>query len=222
MLRRDELEALARVAARNDLIVISDEIYEHIRFDDRPHLSPASLSGLADRTVTIMGMSKTYNVTGWRVGYVFAKARLAERIRDVSETYYVCAPAPLQHAVIDALRLPSSYYRDLQCGYQRKRDHICATLTRAGLSPIVPEGAIYVMARIPDGGIGSREAAIRLLKCCGVASVPGTAFFRSTLAESFVRFCFAVRDDILDEACQRLALHGTDLQQMLCGSKVAL
>jgi aminotransferase len=206
MLRPSELEAIGLVAERHDLLLISDEIYEYIRFDGYRHISPASISGLAGRTVTIMGMAKTYNVTGWRMGYVFAPSALAAPIRDVSEAYYVCAPAPFQHAMVEALKLPISFYRDLRSRYQAKRTRLCAALTRAGLRPYLPEGAIYVLADIAHMGLGgSQQVAMTLLESTGIASVPGTAFFRSDLGHRFIRFCFAVTDDILEAACEHLS-----------------
>jgi len=205
MFRAAELDAVARVAEAHGLLVISDEVYEYVRFDGRRHLSPASREALARRTITIMSMSKTYNVTGWRLGYVVAPPSLAALIRQVSDLYFVCAPTPLQHAAVEALGLPPSAYEELQSVYQSKRDRLCRTLSAAGLRPCVPEGAFYVLADIGRMGFsGSREAAMALLERVGVASVPGTSFFDGALAQRFVRFCFAVPDNVLDAACERL------------------
>jgi aminotransferase len=206
MFSRDELSALARVAARHDLLVITDEIYEYIRYDGRPHVSPASIPGLSARTVTIMGLSKTFSITGWRLGYTFAPAELTRAISLVNDLYFVCAPTPLQLGAAAGFAAPASYFQELQSGYQRKRDVICAALRRGGLPPIVPQGAYYVLADCSRLGFAtSREAAMHVLETTRVASVAGSAFYRGAEGEKLLRFCFAKDDAILEEACGRLA-----------------
>jgi len=209
MFRPEELEALARVARRHDLLVITDEIYEYIRYDGRPHVSPATIAGLRERTVTIMGLSKTFSITGWRLGYTVAPAEMTRAITLVNDLYFVCAPTPLQLGAARGFDAPRSYFDELQSGYQRKRDRICAALRRAGLEPIVPEGAYYVLADCAGLGFKtSLQAAMHLLETTGVASVPGSAFYRGGEGEKLLRFCFAKDDDVLEEACTRLAALG--------------
>jgi aminotransferase len=206
MFSRYELSALARVAARHDLLVITDEIYEYIRYDGRPHVSPASIPGLSARTVTIMGLSKTFSITGWRLGYTFAPAELTRAISLVNDLYFVCAPTPLQLGAAAGFAAPASYFQELQSGYQRKRDVICAALRRGGLPPIVPQGAYYVLADCSRLGFAtSREAAMHVLETTRVASVAGSAFYRGAEGEKLLRFCFAKDDAVLEEACGRLA-----------------
>ena len=206
MFRPAELEALARVARRRDLLVITDEIYEYIRYDGRRHVSPASIAGLQDRTVTIMGLSKTFSITGWRLGYTFAPAELTRAITLVNDLYFVCAPTPLQLGAARGFDAPRSYFEDLMVAYRKKRDRICAALDRARLPPIVPEGAYYVLADCTRLGFAtSVAAAMHVLETTQVASVAASAFYRGAEGERLLRFCFAKDDAVLEEACNRLA-----------------
>jgi aminotransferase len=206
MFSREELALVARVARRRDLLVITDEIYEYIRYDGRPHVPPASIDGLGERTVTIMGLSKTFSITGWRLGYTFAPAEMTRAITLVNDLYYVCAPTPLQLGAAKGFDAPRSYFDELQSGYQQKRDRICAALREARLAPILPQGAYYVLADCSRLGFAtSREAAMHVLTATRVASVPGSAFYRGPEGERLLRFCFAKDDAVLDEACRRLA-----------------
>lgn len=205
MFTEGELQIIADVAREKDLLIISDEIYEYIRYDGRPHISPATVGGLAERTVSIMGLSKTFSITGWRMGYAVAPEPLARAITLVNDLYYICAPTPLQHGVTAGFDAPESYFKSLQTGYQEKRDRICEALIRGGLPPIVPQGAYYVLADITGLGVsGAREAADLILEEAGVACVPGTSFFQGAAGESLVRFCFAKDDDAISQACRRL------------------
>jgi aminotransferase len=205
MWKQAELEVLAKVARERDLLVITDEIYEDIRYDGRSHLSPASVSDLRERTVTIMGLSKTFSITGWRLGYAVAPAPLARAITIANDLGYICAPTPLQHGVAAGFAAPESFFTDLARDYARKREVTCDALVAAGLAPIVPEGAYYVLADVSRLGFATaREAATALLEEALVATIPGTAFFTGTQGERFVRVCFAKEDDVLDEACRRL------------------
>jgi aminotransferase len=205
MFSRAELETLAKVAHERDLLVLTDEIYEYIRYDGRDHISPATVGDLWERSVTIMGLSKTFSITGWRMGYAVAPAAMAQAITLVNDLYYVCAPAPLQHGVAEGFRMPASFFKSLQTDYQRKRDILCEALADAELEPIVPDGAYYVLAdcsRLERAT--SREAAMALLEQAGVASVPGSAFIRGPAGEKLLRFCFAKEDELLAEAARRL------------------
>jgi aminotransferase len=200
-----DLAVIARVAEDHDLTVITDEIYEYFRFDGRRHISPASLPELGARPVTIMGMSKTFSITGWRLGYAVAPEPWARAITLVHDLYYVCAPTPLQHGVVEGFAAPPSFFTGLAVTYQRKRDQICDALEAARLHPVVPEGAYYVLAdATPLGCATAREAAMRVLEEAGVASVPGTAFYEGRTGERWLRFCFGKDDEALGEACRRI------------------
>jgi len=203
---RVEVERIAELADRHDLFVLTDEIYEYFLFDGREHVSVASLSGMAERTITIGGYSKTFSITGWRIGYSVAHARWAQLIGAMNDLLYVCAPAPLQYGVAVGIReLDPSFYTGLARDYQAKRDRFCRALSKADLPPSVPEGAYYVLAdvsRLP--GETGKARAMHLLDKTGVAGVPGEAFFSSAEGHRFIRFCFAKTDADLEAACRRI------------------
>ena len=203
---REELEVVARIATRHDLFVFTDEIYEYFLYDGRQHLSMASFPGMAERTITIGGYSKTFSITGWRIGYSVAAQRWAHLIGAMNDLLYVCAPTPLQAGVAAGIhQLPAGFYRQLAKDYQAKRDQICAALAQAGLAPSVPQGAYYVLAdatRLP--GKTGKDRAMHLLATVGVAGVPGEAFFSGPEGARFLRFSFAKTDDDLNEACRRI------------------
>jgi aminotransferase len=201
-----ELEALAEFAIEHDLIVFTDEMYEYFVYDGARHISIATLPGMAERTITISGFSKTFSVTGWRLGYLAASERWLPAITYFHDLTYVCAPAPLQHgAAAGLLQLPASFYSDLAAEYQAKRDKICSALNEMGLTPSIPSGAYYILAdasRIP--GADAKQRARRLLADTGVAAVAGTAFFSEGRGEHLLRFCFAKKQAELDDTCERL------------------
>lgn len=200
-----ELAIVERIAERHNLLIISDEIYEYITYDGRRHVSPASVGRLGERTVSIMGFSKTFSITGWRLGYAVAKIALASAINLVNDLLYVCAPSPLQYGAAAGLAAPPDYFQHLRSEYQRKRDIICAGLDDAALTPLVPQGAYYVLASIAHLGFpDARSASLNLLEQTGVASVPGSAFYQSSAGESLIRFCFAKDDATLHEAVARI------------------
>jgi aminotransferase len=203
---RQELELIADLARRHDLFVLTDEIYEYFLYDGRCHVSLAAFPGMAERTITIGGYSKTFSITGWRIGYSVAAAKWAQLIGAMNDLLYVCAPAPLQYGVAVAIQeLPPSFYTGLAIDYQGKRDRFCRALAQAGLPPAIPQGAYYVLAdvsRVP--GNSGKERAMYLLDKTGVAGVPGEAFFTGPEGAQFVRFCYAKTDADLDEACRRL------------------
>jgi len=203
---RGELDGLAALSDRHDLFVFTDEMYEYFLFDGRRHVSVASLPGMAERTITIGGYSKTFSITGWRIGYSVAHPRWAQLLGAMNDLLYVCAPAPLQYGVAMGIRnLTSSFYAGLACDYQVKRDRFCRALDKAGLPPSVPQGAYYVLAdvsRLP--GASGKSRAMYLLDKTGVAGVPGEAFFASADGHRFIRFCFAKTDADLDTACRRI------------------
>lgn len=203
---QSELEALAEFSCRHDLFVLTDEIYEYFLYDGRRHISMASLPEMAERTITIGGYSKTFSVTGWRIGYSVASRRWAQAIGAMNDLLYVCAPAPLQMGVARGIReLPDSFYAQLRQDYQGKREKFCRALTQAGITPSIPQGAYYVLANVSHlSGQTGKARAMSLLDKTGVAGVPGEAFFTSKVGADFIRFSYAKTDQDLEEACRRL------------------
>jgi aminotransferase len=203
---REELEFISELAVKHDLFVITDEIYEYFLYDANEHVSPASLPGMAERTITISGFSKTYSITGWRIGYAVCDARWAHSIGYFHDLAYICAPSPFQHGVAAGLdELTPEFYRQLAEEYRAKRDLLCTTLEQIGLAPSWPQGSYYVLADASSlPGSDSKQKAMYLLAQSGVASVPGEAFF-SEGGRSLLRFCFAKTDADLEEACRRLS-----------------
>ncbi len=208
---REELETIAELAMEHDLFVFTDEIYEYFLYDGERHLSLATLPGMADRTITISGFSKTFSITGWRMGYLSASERWIPAIGYFHDLTYVCAPSPFQYgAAAGLLQLPQSFYHDLSVDYQAKRDSFCASLARAGLTPSIPTGAYYVLADVSRvDGANSRAKSRKLLADTGLAAVAGSAFFGiepdgRNRGDHLLRFCFAKKDEDLAEACRRL------------------
>jgi aminotransferase len=207
---RQELESIAAIAQQYDVLVFTDEIYEYFLYDGRTHVSLATLPGMANRTITLGGYSKTFSITGWRIGYSVAAAQWAQAIGSMNDLLYVCAPTPLQAGVAAGIHeLPDSFYRDLACDYQRKRDKFCQALAEAGLPPSIPQGAYYVLAdasRLP--GVTGKGRAMFILETIGLAGVPGEAFFSEADGRQFIRFSYAKIDSDIDDACRRLARLG--------------
>ncbi|MGA2561357.1 MAG: aminotransferase class I/II-fold pyridoxal phosphate-dependent enzyme [Terracidiphilus sp.] len=203
---RAELEAVAEVCLEHDLFLFTDEIYEYFVYDGAQHISAATLPGMRERTIVISGFSKTFSVTGWRLGYVTADKKWMGAMSYFHDLTYVCAPSAFQHGAAAGLeQLPQSFYTELATAHQDKRARILAALTDAGLTPSTPAGAYYVLADASKlQGTTSAEKARNLLAATGVASVAGSAFFRSGGGENLLRFCFAKIDDDLNEACARL------------------
>jgi aspartate/methionine/tyrosine aminotransferase len=204
---REELSTIAALCRKWDVIAISDEIYEHIVYDGCEHVPIASLEGMAERTVTINSLSKTYSVTGWRVGWAIAPATLTGAIRKVHDFLTVGAAAPLQEAAVAALSVPESYYADLATSYCRRRDMLLEILERHHFTCYKPRGAYYIMTDI--GGFGFRddvEFARYLITDVGVAAVPGSSFYRDAAAgRTKLRFCFCKRDETMADADRRMA-----------------
>jgi aspartate/methionine/tyrosine aminotransferase len=202
---RDELEAIAALCRKWDAIAISDEIYEHIIYDGRQHIPIATIEGMADRTITINGLSKTYSVTGWRVGWTISPPSLTGAIRKVHDFLTVGAPAPLQEAGAVALGLPDDYYTALAANYQKRRDVLLEILTRHHFTCYKPLGAYYIMTDISTFGFADDVAFARyLVKDVGVAAVPGSSFYTTDAGRTKLRFCFCKRDETLAAADQRM------------------
>ena len=203
---RDELEAVAALCRKWDVIAVTDEIYEHIVYDGRPHVALAALDGMRERSVTISGMSKTYAVTGWRVGTMIAPPGLTHAFRQVHDYVSIGAAAPLQEAGAFAYRMPRDYYARLSADYQARRDLLCSALIEVGFDLELPQGAYYVMADITAFGATDDVAFSRhLVRDLGVATVPGSSFFHDkALGRQYIRFCFCKRDATLDAAAERL------------------
>jgi len=204
---RDELETIAALCRKWDAIAIADEIYEHIVYDDHRHIPIATIEGMADRTVTINGLSKTYSVTGWRVGWTISPPSLTGAIRKVHDFLTVGAAAPLQEAGAVALGLPDDYYGRLAREYQRRRDVLLDVLDRHHFTCYKPDGAYYIMTDIRSFGFADDvEFARYLVKDIGVAAVPGSSFYKtSNEGRTKVRFCFCKKDETLAEADRRMA-----------------
>jgi aminotransferase len=203
---RAELEVVAQVCVEHDLFLITDEIYEYFVYDGAEHISPATLPGMRERTIVLSGFSKTFSVTGWRLGYAVADSRWMPTMAHFHDLTYVCAPAPFQHGAAAGLeQLPPSFYKELAADHEKKRERLLSALLHAGMEAAVPPGAYYVLARAARlPGKNAREKARHLLAATGVAAVAGSAFFRPGRGEDLLRFCFAKQDVELDEACDRL------------------
>ncbi len=207
VLTRAELETIAALCLKHDALAITDEIYEHILYDGAVHIPMASLPGMASRTITINGMSKTYSVTGWRVGWVIAAPVLTGAIRKVHDFLTVGAAAPLQEAGVVALALPPSYYTDLAASYDERRQRLLGVLERTGFRVHRPQGAYYVMTEIDGLGWDDDIAFTKhLVSEIGVAVVPGSSFYQDPRdGRTQVRFAFCKRAETIAEAERRLA-----------------
>jgi aminotransferase len=213
VLTRAELQAIGELCIRHNAIAITDEIYEHIRFEG-PHLPLASLPGMQERTVTISGASKTFSVTGWRVGWILAPEALTGAIRKVHDFLTVGAPAPLQEGVAVALEeLDGSFYESLAASYRARRDLLQGALVESGFKSTPPEGAYYILADFSgievsgnDPPLTDTEFAVWLSREIGVTPVPGSSFYRDggNGGQRLVRFVFCKTDDVLVEAARRL------------------
>jgi aspartate/methionine/tyrosine aminotransferase len=203
-----ELGLIAELCVKHNVWAITDEIYEHILYDGRKHISIATLPGMADRTITISGLSKTFSITGWRLGYAIAPEEITTGIRRVHDFLTVGAPHPLQMAAAEALRLPPSYYADLLHKYSQQRTVLCGALEKAGFEFHTVQGAYYVMTDCRPFGWDDDVAFVKdfLIPQIGVAAVPGSSFFEPrALGAGKVRFMFAKKPQTLEEAGRRLA-----------------
>jgi aspartate/methionine/tyrosine aminotransferase len=202
----EELECIGRLCQKWDVLAITDEIYEHILYDGVRHVSMLTIEGMRERTVVIGSMSKTYSVTGWRVGYSIAPPRIAEAIRKMHDFISVGAAAPLQEAGVVAMGLPDSYYEELAAAYQKRRDRLIQILEASGFDPLVPKGAYYVMSDISGWDYADDFEFCRFLVTeVGVAAVPGSSFFRVPAdGKDLIRFTFCKKDETLALAEERL------------------
>ena len=210
---RAELDLIATLCQEHDALAITDEIYEHILYDGAKHTPLASLPGMRDRTVTVNSMSKTFSVTGWRVGWIIAAPDLADSIRKVHDFLTVNAPAPMQQAAVMALGLADAFFADLADHYGRRRDLLFTALSEAGFSPYQPAGAYYIMADVARFGFSGDMAFARdLMERGGVACVPGSSFFENPdHGARLVRFCFCKTEETLAEAARRLRAYSSSL-----------
>lgn len=203
----DELAAIGEVLDGTDVLVLTDEVYEYMCFDGRRHVSPATVPSLADRTLTMNSFSKTFSITGWRIGFLAGPAPIVEKCGIVFDQMEVCAARPMQRGVQRALeQLPDSFYKELQQGYQQKRDLFCAALRDAGFTFTVPQGAYYVLADYTKvfGDLAPYPAVLQMIEKIGVNAVPGDLFFARPDGVRCMRFQFAVERAVLDRACERL------------------
>ncbi len=216
---RSELEEIASLCQEYDCLAITDEIYEYILYDGRKHVSIGSLPGMEDRTITIGGLSKSYNVTGWRLAYAIASPDITDGVRKVHDFLTVGAPHPLQIAGVTALALPESYYENLRREYDQKREILTGYLERGGFNPSAPEGSYFILCNIKEliealGVEDDNAFALHLVTQEKVAGVPGSSFYsRSSLGSHLIRFHFAAEEEVLHEAGKKLEAFGKSLLQ---------
>lgn len=204
-----ELMVISAVAEERDLLVITDEVYEEIYFGSAPHIAPASVGNLGERTLTISSLAKSFSIPGWRLGYVCGPEKLMSVIRIAADSLVVCAPTPLQELGARALRLGDEYYRDLRAMYDAKRRALAEGFTAAGLSPNEPQGSYYLFVDCSRMGVANgAEAAEILLQKSLIGTVPGEAFYLSPPEHPYIRVCFSLPDEVIAEAANRLASGG--------------
>ncbi len=203
--RREELEEIAELCIKNDCLAITDEIYEHIIYDEREHVLLSSIKGMKERTIIVSGLSKTFSITGWRIGYAIAPAEISSAIRKVHDFLTVCAPAPLQEACALVLNTNEDYYKDLIKNYEKKRDILIDYLDKSGFKYFKPSGAYYVMVDISDFGFPNDWEFMKfLIMEVGVAGVPGSSFYHDDSGDQKIRFCFCKKEETLHEAGKKL------------------
>ena len=208
---REELTRVAGLLEKHDLFAITDEIYEYMLYDGREHISLASIPGAFDRTITLSGFSKTYNMTGWRLGYAVGPEAIISKMGLLSDLIYICAPTPLQHGVAEAFDMNDSYFTEMGEAYARKRELMCTTLEEIGFLVPWPQGSYYVLADFSplrsrfDGFEDYMAASTTLVERACIGTVAGRSFFdKDEDGSSCLRFCFAKEYPVLEEACRRL------------------
>jgi len=201
----EELRGITAAAKRHNVWIATDEIYEYITYGKK-HVSIGALPEAKERTLTMSGGSKTYAITGWRIGYTVGPAEIIDRVSVVNDLLYICAPAPLQYGVAGGLGLPEKYYTEMRADYTMKRDMLTDTLREIGFTPFVPDGSYYMLASFEVGRWASATAATEaILHEVGVATVPGSAFYRNPAdGDNQLRFCYAKKMADLEEACRKL------------------
>jgi N-succinyldiaminopimelate aminotransferase len=201
VLNRGELEAIARVCIEHDLVCVSDEVYEHLVYDGE-HIPIATLPGMAERTLTVSSVGKSFSFTGWKIGWCSGPAELLAAVRGVKQYLTFAGGTPLQHAAAAALRLPPTHLETLRDDLRTKRDLLCAGLTEAGLHPLIPAGTYFVNADVRTDAV---EFCATLPERCGVVAIPTSAFYdHHDVARTLVRFAFCKREDVIAEAARRL------------------
>lgn len=203
---QSELDEIGDICTKHNLFIFTDEIYEYFLYDNKKHISPASLEKFKNRTITISGYSKTFSITGWRIGYCIVPEVLHDTIGYINDLVYVCAPSPLQYGVAEGINeLPEDFYLAIQEKFVRKRNLLASVLKEVGIEPFIPEGAYYMLADVSKvPGNSSKEKAMFILNNYKVASVPGLAFYHDDAGKNLVRFCFAKEEDELNKACDLL------------------
>lgn len=204
---RDDWQWLAGLCESRELLLYSDEIYEYITYDGLKHTSAATLPALRNRTLLMGGYSKTFSITGWRIGYLAAPADIMDKAAVASDLLYICAPHPLQRGVLKGLEAPAQYYEQMRQHYEQGRAMICDALEAGGFKPHRPQGSYYVMADFSaHGWKDDQQAATELLRRTKIAAIPGSAFYEpgSGRGSKLLRFCYAKDLDVLAEACNRL------------------
>ncbi|MEX0929173.1 MAG: pyridoxal phosphate-dependent aminotransferase [Balneolales bacterium] len=209
--RRDELQSVLELLQKHDLFAITDEVYEYMTYGNHRHTSLASLPDAFERTITLSSFSKTFNMTGWRLGFAAGPESIIQKMGLLNDLFYICAPTPLQHGVNKGFSMNREYYDGMRKDYDVKRTMMCEALERAGFDVPWPQGAYYAFVNFKalskkyDGFSGDKEACETLIRKTGVAPVPGNSFFADPEdGRYFLRFCFAKEMDVLKEACRRL------------------
>ena len=208
--QKNELEEIANLCMKWDVIAVTDEIYEHIIYDNAKHISIASLPGMVERTVTINSISKTYSVTGWRIGWAIANAKITERIRKIHDFLTVGAPTPFQYAAVKALNFPEVYYEELKNRYMKSRQTLYNSLQKSRFSPYLPKGAYYIMcdySKLKDfiPSMNDFDFSIKFLHKTGIASVPGSSFYSSLNVTDKIRFAFCKKTETLEKVSSILS-----------------
>jgi aminotransferase len=202
---RDELQAIVRCAEEFDLFIISDEVYEHFTLNASDHIATASIPGAFERTITVSSFSKSWAVSGWRLGYLYGPGELVGKLATLGNIYYVCTPTPLQFALARVLLADLDYYEKLRSDFSRKREILKNALDRAGFDLYDSRSTFYIWARIPERFNDATELNEFLIKEAGVAGVPGSAFMDDPDRDIYMRLCFAREDAMLEAAAERIA-----------------